>query len=1179
MKQKNKTRLARAAMTLLLALLATVGAWAETVTFNFEDGQIPSNWTNDATYPWTVVSESQGSGHSGTYCIKSGNSGVNSSSSSISATFTFAGDGSISFLGGCWGEGTSSLYDKCIFYIDDVQQFAYGALDTWDTYTFEVEAGTHKFTWSYTKDSSVTPTGDAFFIDDIVIDLGTASACPKPKGLTVNYTGGTTAEVSWTSDADNWQLAFVDGEGTITSVSTVSENPYTLSGLALGTTYRLAVRSICGSDSESEWTSPVSFTTDLCMPEDMCAISITLTDAYGDGGGQIQVVDALTNKVLGTFTNNSAETTYTLAVCDGRAINFVFASTDNWPYENGWVITDVNDEVITEHEGCSSSSNCTAPTNGVIATYTVNCTIITCKKPTNLAATEIGPHSAKLSWTENGEATAWVVAYATDGNNFTELGEITDNPFTLTGLDAETDYTVKVRPVCEAEKWSDEISFTTSKAAPAPTALAATHVTAHSATLNWEGFADEYNVRYGVKVPGSVLAEQDFDDSDMSGWTTIDADDDDYTWVLASASAGVYHNTGVDLTGEGHNGSADFVTSGSYSNYAGNALTPDNYLVSPQVTLGGSITFWACAQDADYPAEHFGVAVSTTGNSDAADFTTIAEWTLTADGTGAKAGSWGKFTVDLSAYAGQEGYVAIRHFNCSDQFLLNIDDIVIEGPNQTLWTVLQPVSGNSVEIEGLDPDTEYTWQVQGIFGDDGLSSWSTATFTTGSACDAPIDLTATDVTDDTATLNWYGSQDSYKVQYRTAASRKTYYFYDFNDGYDAAHAEGWNWDGGIIYGLEDPIYNIAPNENYFLQMGWYTTDEATIVSPELPEYESGAHVEFYYFGYNTANTFQVGFSTTTNDAEAFTWSDPIDAPLSTYTLYNEVLTDGVKYVAFKATASDQSACIFIDDFGIFSSPTPAGEWISVTNVEEPYTLTSLSPDTKYEWQVQGVNAGCDGGVTAWSGTSTFTTWGVENILFAKDGYATYYNGIRDVVLPEGMKAHVVTDGSTTLTYNKVADGDTDGNVVPAGTAVLLQVEEAAADHSVSIYLTRPNVAAYTGTNLLYGSDEDTETTGGAPYYKLTYSNNNDNFGWYWGAAAGGAFTSPAHKAWLALDIPVSAPFLGLPGWEETTGIIGIDNGQLTIDNGEWYTLQGLKIGKKPSTAGVYIHNGRKVLIP
>jgi hypothetical protein len=134
--------------------------------YDFEDGQIPSNWSNDATYPWTVVTNAP-SGFNGSYCFKSGNGGVANSTSTMETTVTFVQDGSISFLAGCWGEGTSTFWDKCQFFIDGEEQFCYGAFQSWDIYSFNVTAGTHTFKWSYTKDSSINPTGDAFFIDDV----------------------------------------------------------------------------------------------------------------------------------------------------------------------------------------------------------------------------------------------------------------------------------------------------------------------------------------------------------------------------------------------------------------------------------------------------------------------------------------------------------------------------------------------------------------------------------------------------------------------------------------------------------------------------------------------------------------------------------------------------------------------------------------------------------------------------------------------------------------------------------------------------------------------------------------------------------------------------------------------------------------------------------------------------
>ena len=184
-------------MMLLAALLVPWALQAQnTQTFNFEDQLMPAAFTNDATYPWTVVSPNNG--QSGTYCIKSGNGGIGSSTSAITATFTFAGDGSIAFKGGCWGEGSTTPYDKCIFEIDGVAQFTYGALAAWSTYSYEIEAGVHTFTWKYSKDGTVNPTGDAFFVDDVVVDLGVASSCAKPLAVNVGTVTTNTITINWT---------------------------------------------------------------------------------------------------------------------------------------------------------------------------------------------------------------------------------------------------------------------------------------------------------------------------------------------------------------------------------------------------------------------------------------------------------------------------------------------------------------------------------------------------------------------------------------------------------------------------------------------------------------------------------------------------------------------------------------------------------------------------------------------------------------------------------------------------------------------------------------------------------------------------------------------------------------------------------------------------------------------
>lgn len=65
------------------------------------------------------------------------------------------------------------------------------------------------------------------------------------------------------------------------------------------------------------------------------------------------------------------------------------------------------------------------------------------------------------------------------------------------------------------------------------------------------------------------------------------------------------------------------------------------------------------------------------------------------------------------------------------------------------------------------------------------------------------------------------------------------------------------------------------------------------------------------------------------------------------------------------------------------------------------------------------------------------------------------------------------------------------------------------------------------------------------------------------------------RAYFQIDGLSSAPVFSLDFGDGTTSL---GKPQVTSEDGEWYTLQGMKVGKKPTTAGVYIHNGRKVVI-
>lgn len=108
------------------------------------------------------------------------------------------------------------------------------------------------------------------------------------------------------------------------------------------------------------------------------------------------------------------------------------------------------------------------------------------------------------------------------------------------------------------------------------------------------------------------------------------------------------------------------------------AGTSNDWLVSPQVAIPAVgnyvLQFDAMAQDAAYP-DGFKIWINNTGNAVANFTATTAVLTVPAAPT-----TYTGYTIDLSAYAGQNIYFAIQN-NSNDQFLLFADNFVIKQPS------------------------------------------------------------------------------------------------------------------------------------------------------------------------------------------------------------------------------------------------------------------------------------------------------------------------------------------------------------------------------------------------------------------------------------------------------------------------------------------------------------------
>ena len=187
-------------------------------------------------------------------------------------------------------------------------------------------------------------------------------------------------------------------------------------------------------------------------------------------------------------------------------------------------------------------------------------------------------------------------------------------------------------------------------------------------------------------VPETELYGFSFESEDeFNEWTGIDADGDGYGWMLRTQGDG---GNDWDIKDGDH-----MVFSASY---LGAALTPDNWLVSPALDLSSvgdaTLSVWVAAQDPSYAAETFALYAGTSADPDSMEEVYGPE-TLSS-------GDWIQCTADLAAYAGKnEVYVAIRHYDCTDMFFINMDMVQILTNGTEPGEEPEPEEPSSVAVE------------------------------------------------------------------------------------------------------------------------------------------------------------------------------------------------------------------------------------------------------------------------------------------------------------------------------------------------------------------------------------------------------------------------------------------------------------------------------------------------
>jgi hypothetical protein len=721
--------------------LATATSTASSVTETilsqgFEGGSLPTGWTNEGAASWSVgkgdYSENTGT-HNGSYNAKITHGTTDNetylvtpamdltayANAKVSCWYvnrSWAGDidgfGVYYRIGtaGAWQElfSTSAAHSS---YTQTAQLSLPSAADVQvgfkytDNYGYGVAlddilvtGNPNEYSWTTASSNATSPytlsgltTETDYLVRVIgvcngtqsdpsdVVSFTTEAACPAPTGLTVSDITPNSANVSWSGEANSYELEYA-------IVPNAASTEYT---------YDFESGNLDG------WTNLI----------------------VESAGGQW--LHSNNNPAGYDYTGRSHGGT-------GFALSFSFVDNPDAKFDPGRYNTNVYLVSPQSYQIATGASlnfwynyaNSTYPDNMEVCVATV-------ANPTASDFTSIWNSSTVTDWTSANVSlntyagqTIWIAFHHEDYDMYevwvdditVNVGSSTnltwmpaENP--LTGLTPETTYAVRVRGNCGTDgysQWTNAEIFTTLSACTAPAGLTS-ELNGNAATLGWDGYQDSYQVRY------SKAFYEGFENGIPATWTTIDADGDGHNWFALSEISTAYPNGNYpELSGWAHSGS-NAATSASYVNNYG-SLNANDWLITPLLDLYGTLTFYV-ASTYTPDLDSYEVLLSTTGTS-VSDFNVTLKEMTTAS---YYASNWDEVSIDLSSYEGQQGYIAIHHVS-SNMYFLVVDDFSVSAD----WTTINASEATAI-INGLSSQQMYEWQVQGA----GCDNWSaSATFTT-----------------------------------------------------------------------------------------------------------------------------------------------------------------------------------------------------------------------------------------------------------------------------------------------------------------------------------------------------------------------------------------------------------------------------------------------------------------
>ena len=768
-------------------------------------------------------------------------------------------------------------------------------------------------------------------------------------------------------------------------------------------------------------------------------------------------------------------------------------------------------------------------------TYTPPSSVV--PKPNNLAASNITPEQATITWSS--DQSAWDISWSTDpdfdpASVSTRANNVTEKTFTITSLNQLTDYYVAVQNA-GSNRWSQKLHFkTTSK----PTAVE-------------DGWSDDFE--------GATCGWELFNGELTNKWTWGTATNNGGTHALYISNDGGTNNT--------------YNTSSSTMVYAAKLLT----------FTEGTFDFsydWR----ADGEGNH--------------DYLRVALIPATVSLTAGTSVPEGLGTTTLPT-----GWIALDGGS-----KLNL----VTAWQSKVATIDVATAGNYYLV--------FAWCNDGGVGNNPPAAIDNVSIS--KYPDKVTDLAVSDVTATTATVSWNGNGDSYTVKY-------TKLF--LSEGFEGGMPTGWTSEGDASWSVGTGDYSTSTGSHsgdYNAKITHTTKNNVTyLITPSMDlSGETSVKLSFWFVNNVWVSDID-GFGVYYRVGNNGTWTELWSTTEAHGSWTNQEITlKGLAadyQLGFKMTDGSGFG-VGLDDIQILA------DWQTVNDITtKSTTLTGLDANTTYGCQVQSVKAGK---TSFWSPIATFTT--TENIAIL-----TEVNPIAPLTAMNGKQTKVMFERSG-LTPGKYSTICLPYDFTPSETCTFYTFKGVTKENNVwvadiSVYTgtltantpyiftteSTTSVTFYNDAVIAAASYSDasanTIATNDADWtFQGTYSAINlpkdDEYDYGFAAGDGseieigtfvhlvsGASAAP-FRAYLkytgsdvnwakapnrsgatngdALPQRIIVRVVGSNGQTTAIGTIDTKTGDITFDSNEWYSLDGLKLNGAPSTGGIYIKDGKKIIV-